>query len=99
MEFVPFIPLGLVFTVPLIVLTLLLITNRKTARPYLLFVLLGSLLGGITSLGTGPALDQITRFTTLFVLSWIVLGLVAFIVWLVVSAFTGTDGDNERTRQ
>jgi len=99
MEFMPFVPLGLVFTVPLILLTLLLIANRKTARPYLLFVLLGSLLGGMSGLGAGPARDQISGFTTFFVLSWIVLGLVAFIAWLVVSALTGTDRDNEETPQ
>lgn len=84
-----FIPLGQVFTVPLLLLTLFLIATREKARPYLLFLLIGSLLVGLGMIGPKPFSAQLARFVVGFTMAWIVLGLVTFIVWLVVSAFYG----------
>lgn len=93
----PFILLGEMFSVPLLLLTLFLIATRKSARPYLLAVLLVPVLAGLGALGSGPLSNQLVRFATIFTLSWVVVGLIAFLTWLIVSAVTGKDGDSERT--
>lgn len=79
---------GLAFAVPLMLLSVLLIATRPHVRAYWLPVLAGSLLAAIGGLGSGPLQNQVAQFAVTFTFCWVVLGLLAFLVWLVVTSFT-----------
>jgi len=91
-----FIQPGVAFAVPLMLLSVFLIATRPHARPYLLPVLLGSLLVGIGGVGTGPFQSQVIRFAVFFTFYWLALGLLAFLIWLVITTLTGNKSDEER---
>ena len=85
---------GLIFAVPLVLLSVLLIVTRPHARRYLLAVLLGSLFIAVGGVGAGPLQNQVTRFAVLFTFGWVALGVLAFVVWLVITTLT-RDRSNE----
>jgi hypothetical protein len=80
-----FIRLGLVSAIPLFLLSVLLIATRPRARRYTVTVLVGSLFLGIGGVGSEALETQVTLFAVFFTAGWILLGFLAFVVWIVVS--------------
>ena len=94
----PFLVLGLGLAPVLLLITLVLIAKRKSTRPYLLFVMTGSLLAAIFYIGEGPPTNQVARFAVSFTVWWIVLAVLALIGAIAVRV-AGTEKDDGQNDQ